>query len=192
MRRQGRAILGRRYAAVLPRIVTASLISGVVALAGCWTAPVANVQPKGPARLIQDAISVDPIKYVAVVDSVDPGLRTITVRRVADSAPFTLHVAPRVGDLGHIMAGQRIRVTVTVDISVYVLRDEPGSGGLPGLIKPDARVRSVDAGYRLLTVQFPNGGTQILKLSLSARLDQMAPGDGVVIRPIEAIDVRVR
>jgi hypothetical protein len=90
------------------------------------------------------------------------------------------------------MAGQRIRVAVTVDISVYVLRDEPGSGGLPGLIKPDARVRSVDAGYRLLTVQFPNGGTQILKLSLSARLDQMAPGDGVVIRPIEAIDVRVR
>ena len=56
---------------------TSIALAGMLALTGCWTAPVASVQPKGEPRLIQDGIAVEARKSSAIVRSVDATARRI-------------------------------------------------------------------------------------------------------------------
>ena len=144
--------------------------------------------------MIQSAIPVESIKNPVIVESVDPGSRTVVVLCPGDSAAVTYRVASRVRNLERIKAGDKLRATIAEEITVYILRDGrlPVPGGTPEPIATDARVQSVDASYRLLTEQFPNGSTETFKVGRQARLDEMGPGDTVVIRPVEAVALRVR
>jgi hypothetical protein len=49
----------------------------------------------------------------------------------------------------------------------------------------------VDPSYRLLTLQYLNGQTEILKASLDAKLMEMQPGDAVVLQSAEAQDIHI-
>jgi hypothetical protein len=150
------------------------------------------VHPKGKPRLIQGGLRAYPVQYLARVEAVDSADRTLSIRRVDDPKPFTLPLGPQVGSLEHVVVGERIRVTVTEEVSIFLLQDGrvPSVGGSADRRAPDARVVSVDPSFRLLTIQFPNASTQTLKLGLQARMTDMQAGDGVLIRPIEATAVR--
>jgi hypothetical protein len=166
----------------------------VLALTGCWTAPVASVQPKGEPRLIQDGIVVEALKNSAMVRSVDTTARRIVLSAPGDAAVVSYRVAPKVRTLDRFKAGDEVRATITEELAVYVLRDGRllGAGGVPEVIASNARVLSVEPSYRMLTLQFPNGHTETLKVDRRVRLEKMASGDDVVIRPVEILALRVR
>ena len=170
------------------------LLSGALALAGCWTAPVANVQPPGEARLIQNGIAVRSIKNPATVEFVDQVAGSIVLRTSGVTETSTYKVDRSVSNFRNIRAGQLVEATVAEELSVYLLRDGqlPGAAGASEKIAADARVLSVDPSYRLLTLQYSNGRNETLKVPLDTRLRQMAPGDSVVIRSIEVVALRRR
>jgi len=70
-------------------------VLAALALAGCWTAPVATVQPQGEPRLIQDGIKVES-SPAAVVSSVDRSAGTIDLRMRGRIASWTYRIGPQV------------------------------------------------------------------------------------------------
>jgi hypothetical protein len=166
------------------------LLAAALTLTACWTAPTADVQPKGEPRLIQGGIVVDSVKDPATVKSVDIGTRTVVVRAPADTAEIAYKVSPRVSNLERIKAGDRVQATVAEELTVYVAKN----GRLPGADGPEtanAKVLMVDPSYRLLKLQYPDGRTETFKVGLDVRLPQMEAGDDVAIRDLEAVDLKV-
>src|SRR4029077_6455749 len=108
------------------------------------------------------------------------------------TAASTYKLGPGVANISSLKAGDIVEATLVPELNVYVLRDgeAPGAGGVPEKITADARVLSVDPSYRLLTLQYPNGENETFKVPLGVRLNEMAAGDSVVIRPIEAVSLR--
>ena len=171
------------------RVSHPPLFAAALVLAGCWTAPVATVQPHREARLIQTAISVKSVKDTAVVSSLDRSAGTIVLHSSGRPETSTYRLAPKVSGLDDIKAGDVVQATVTEDLTIYALRD----GQLPdtgGTLSVNARVLMVDPSYRLLTLQYPDGQKETLKVPLGTRLEQMEAGDSVVIRPVELLALR--
>lgn len=165
-----------------------ALLVSVLVLVGCWTPPVADVQPHGEARMIQDAIAVKSVKDTAVVSSVDRGAGTIVLTTPGRTEPSTYKVGPKVSGLNDIKAGDVVQATVAEDLAVYVLRD----GRLPGgsAVTAHAKVLTVDPSYRLLTLQHADGKNETLKVPVGTKLEQMEAGDSVVIRPVAVLALR--
>jgi hypothetical protein len=176
-----------------PTVVRSILFSPMLALAGCWTAPVANVQPKGESRLIQSGVEVRSVRKAAIVKSVDAGTRTIVVLAPGQAKPSTYKVAPGVSNLDRLRAGDRVEATVAEELAVYLLVGDQllTSSGAPETISVDARVLSVDPSYRLLSVQYPDGRHETFKVGLRVRLEEMQSGDSIVIRTREVVGLRV-
>ena len=175
--------------AALHRTLSPLLLSTAVALAGCWTRPVADVQPKGEARLIESAITVESVKAPAIVESVDRDAGTIVSRFPGAPETSTYKVGREVENFSSIRMGDRVKATVKEELSVYVLRDgqAPGADDAPAEVAADARVLSVDLSYRLLTLQYPNGENETFKVALGVKLKEMEAGDAVAVRAIEAV-----
>jgi hypothetical protein len=162
-----------------------------LALAGCWTAPTANVQPKGEARLIQGPIPVESVKHRVTVQSIDADRRVI-VLDFPEGATATFKPGPQVANIHQIRAGDKVQATVAQEFTIYVLKNGrvPGTGGKPETLEADAKVLRVDPSYRLLSLQYPNGQTQTFKVGLEVKLLEMEPGDIVDIRTTELIAMR--
>jgi hypothetical protein len=163
------------------------------ALAGCWTAPVANVQPKGEPRLIQDSIAVESVKQPAIVQSVDASARSVVVQPLGAATTVTYKAGPKVEHFDRIKTGDKVEARVAERLSIYVSRDGkvPGPNGVPEAIASDAKVLMVDVSYRLLTVQYPNGQRETFKVALSVKLRDMEAGDDVVVQSLEAVQLNV-
>ena len=127
-----------------------------------------------------------------LVESVDPDARTIVLHNPGAAQTSTYKVSSGVSDLNRFRSGDKVRATVSEQLSVYVLRDGqlPGAGGTVQTIMANARVLSVDPSYRLLTVQYPNGQNETFKIGLDGRLREMEAGNDVVIRPVEVLALR--
>jgi hypothetical protein len=168
------------------------LLSG--GLAGCWTTPVANVQPKGEPRLIQDSIAVESVKQPAIVQSVDASARSVVVQPLGEPTTITYKAGPQVGHFDRIKIGDKVEARVAERLSIYVSRDSkvPGPSGAPEAITSDARVLTVDPSYRLLTVQYPNGQRETFKVALGVKLREMEAGDDVVVHSLEVVQLNVR
>lgn len=160
----------------------ASLLTGIaVFLSGCWVAPSASVRPVGKPGVVAEGITVDRVVRSARVESVDPAGRTVTLRVRGTTLP-ACRIGPAVRNWGDIRSGDRVRVTVREVLTVYIAR----SGS------PDARVLNVDPSYRVLTVQYPNGEKEPLKVGLNTRMEGIEAGDSIAIRPVEVIKLRMR
>jgi len=162
-----------------------------LALAGCWTPPNANVQPKGNPGLIQDGIAVESVKDPATVQAVDAAARTITLK-LSDKTTLTCKVGAQVEILGNIQLGDQVQATVTEDLAVYVL----DNGRLPDgttaeALGVNAKVLKVDPSYRILTLQYPDGQSEALKPGLGTKMEEMSPGDSVVVRPQEVTAIKI-
>jgi Cu/Ag efflux protein CusF len=165
------------------------LTTATLGLAGCWAAPVANLQPNGEPRLVQSGIHVQSVKSPGIVQSVDVDARTIVVRTsgTAEGSPYK--VAPSVSKLDRIKAGDKVEITVAKELAVYVLHHDqlPGPGGTSETIAASAKVLSVNPSYCLLKVQYPDGQKETFKVALDVRLREMQAGDSIVIRTGEVV-----
>jgi translation initiation factor IF-1 len=162
-------------------------------LTGCWTPPNANVQPKGEPRLIQSGVSVESVQEQATVQAVDASQRIIHLK-LSDGSLITCKVSQRVANVGQIQSGDRVNVSLAEELAVYVLKDGrlPAAGGTDEAINFYAKVQSVDPSYRLLTLQYPSGQTEILKTDLNAKLLEMQAGDAVVLQAAEAKAIHIQ
>ena len=169
-----------------------SLTIMVLSLSGCWTPPNANVQPKGEPRLIQSGVSVERSDVRATVQTIDAGPRSLTLE-LSDGTLVNCTVSPQVKNLDQIQAGDQVRVTLAEKLAVYVLKDGrlPGAGGMEEAIPVIARVQVVDTSYRLLTLQYLNGQTEVMKAGPGAKLMEMQPGDAVALQSVEAMAVHI-
>jgi hypothetical protein len=160
-------------------------------LAGCWTPPNANVQPRGEPRQIQAGIIVQSVKDPVDVQAIDAAARTITFKLAGDTTA-TYTIGESVKDLGKVQAGSQVKATVTEMLDVYLLANGllPG-GGTAESLGVNARVLLVDPSYRLLTLQYPDGRSETFKPGLDVKLQEMAPGDDVVVRPREVTAIRL-
>jgi hypothetical protein len=176
----------RGFVFVLP------LAAMTFALNGCWTPPNANVQPGGEPRLIQNEVSVERSDVRATVQIIDANPRVLNLI-LSDGTPVTCTVSPQVKNLDQIQAGDQVKVTLAEKLAVYVLKDGrlPGAGGAEEAISFIARVQTVDPSYRLLTLQYLNGQTEVLKADLDAKLMEMQPGDAVVLQSAEAMAIHM-
>lgn len=165
------------------------LFAVTLLLAACWTAPIATVTPQGEARLILDAIAVRSVKSAAVVSSVDRTTDTIVLRIAGRAGTSTYPVGPKTTDLDDIKPGDEVQATLADELAVYLLPEGQVSGA-GSTMRTDARVLKVDPSYRLLTLQYPDGRNETFKVPLGTKLDQMAGGDSVVIRPIALLGLR--
>lgn len=165
-----------------------------LALAGCWTPPNANVQPKGNPGLIQSGIIVGALQDPAPVASVDASQHTITLRRT-DGLTKTYPVGPEVKNFDQVKAGDQVKVTVEDELAIYLLENgrlPAASGGATAeTLGVNAKVLLVDPSYRLLTLQYPNGQSETFKAGLNVLLLQMAPGDDVVVKPMQVTAIHV-
>jgi hypothetical protein len=172
------------------------LLVAALALPGCWSAPIARLPPKGTPRLIQGEIvlAVESVKPPAVVQSVDLDARAVTVLGPREGRLISYKVGTNVSNLDRLKAGDRVQATVAEELTVYVNREGhlPSASGSPHTVVTDAQVLSVDPSYRLMTLHFPDGRDETLKVSRQAKLDEMEPGDEVSIRPVEAITLRTK
>jgi hypothetical protein len=172
-------------------VVSLLLPVAVLALSGCWTPPNANVQPKGHPGLIQDGIAVQSVKDPAIVQAIDAGARTITLK-LSDNTTATYKVGASVDNFGKVQVGDKVQVTVTEELAVYILENgRLPDGATAETLGVNARVLMVDPSYRILTLQYPNGKSEAFKPGLGTRMEQMAPGDSVVMRPGEATAIRI-
>jgi hypothetical protein len=168
------------------------LLVAALALPGCWSAPIARLQSKGPPRPIQGAIvlAVESVKPPAVVQSVDLDARAITVLHPGEARLISYKVGSNVSNLDRLKAGDRVQPTIAEELTVYVRQDGdlPSARGSPRTVVTDAQVLSVDPSYRLMTLHFSDGRDETLKV----KLDEMETGDEVSIRPVEAIALRTK
>jgi hypothetical protein len=177
-----------KFTKSLPLILAAS---AALALAGCWTPPNASVQPGGEPRLIQSGITVESVKDPATVQALDSGQGTITLA-LPSGTTATYKVGAKVKRLDQVKSGDQVQATVTEELAVYLLAD----GRLPDgttaeSLGVNAKVLLVDPSYRLLTLQYPNGQTDTVKPGLGTLMQQMAPGDSVVVRPQELTAIEI-
>jgi hypothetical protein len=178
-----------------PSCALPALLVAALALPGCWSAPLASVQPKGKPRLIHGAIAVvESVKPPAVVQSVDLDARAITVLNPGESGLVSYQVGSNVSNLDRLKAGDRVQATVTEELTVYARRDGhlASAGRSPHTVVTDAQVLSVDPSYRVVTLHFPDGHNETFKVSRRVKLDEVEMGDEATIRPVEAIALRMK
>jgi translation initiation factor IF-1 len=179
---------------IIKRVVF-NLLTVITALilTGCWTPPNANVQPKGESRLIQSGVSVESIQEQATVQAIDASQRIIRLK-LSNGSVITCKVSQHVANFGQIRSGDKVKVTLAEELAVYVLKDGrlPITGGTDEAINFIAKVQSVDPSYRLLTLQYSSGQTEVLKTDLNAKLLEMQAGDAVVLQTAEAEAIRIQ
>lgn len=168
------------------------MASAAVFLSGCWTPPSANVRPHGGPGVIAGGMQVEGVVDSAMVESVDRGARTLVLSLHGATLPACT-VGQGVRNWEGVNAGDEVRATIREVLAVYVAPAHEGRSRSPGVrsLSLHAHVLAVDPSYRLLTVQFPSGGTETFKLGLHTAMTRMAPGDAVAIRPIEATELHV-
>ncbi len=180
-----------------PRLrLTVRLLSLATAtlLAGCWTPPVATVQPKGSSRVIQRAIRVESGMRSAIVQAVDPRARTLVLQVPGDSSPQAYRAAAKLHAFDHITAGQKVVVSFTEELTIYASAggQPPVADGARQALVSNAKVLSVDPSYRLLTLEYPDGWRDTVKVGRGVELGLVEAGDDVTIQPLEVVALAVR
>jgi translation initiation factor IF-1 len=167
-------------------------VAAAFTLTGCWTPPNAQVQPSGEPRLIQSGVSADDNHVQATVQLVDASQHSLHLK-LADGTQIFCSISPQLKNISQLQSGDRVKVTLAEKLSVYVLKDGrmTAAGGAEEAIPFIARIQLVDPSYRLLTLQYVNGQTQVLKAGLDAKLLEMQPGDAVVLESAEATALRI-
>jgi hypothetical protein len=160
-------------------------------LTGCWTPPNANVQPAGQPRLIQSGLQVASVKEHATVHAVDAGARTITLE-LSDKSTATYKASEAVKNFSSVQAGDKVVATVTEELAIYLLENgRLPDGATAETLGVNARVLELDPSYRLLTLQYTSGRSETIKPPLEAKMLEMAPGDSVVVKPLEVTKIKV-
>jgi hypothetical protein len=170
-----------------------------LACAGAGT----EARSQRPGALVAEAVSVS-----ATVEAIDHGERRVLLRR-SDGTLVALRLGPEVRNLDQVRRGDTVRATYLESMAIYVTEGagEPAAtagstvelaaeGQRPGAVVTNvaqitARVQSVDARTRTVTLMGPEGMIGPFRVDPSVDLSRVDPGDDVVARVTEAIAIEV-
>jgi len=178
----------------------------------------AQTEPQSIATLEQNSTKVDKPSSlnvqrtdvrttVATVEAVDLKTRTVKMRSL-EGKPFTIHVGKEAVNLPRVKAGDKVEITYAQALEVRMA--EPGevkaekteivAGAEPGA-KPrgigitetniTATILELDKTSESATLQFADGVIASVKVQNPANLDKVKVGDTIVIKFLEALELKV-
>ena len=179
---------------------------------GLFTVGVASAQTASPSAAVPDRLGVvvsERVSMTGSVESIDQDKRTVTVKR-PNGETVTLKAPPEARNFDQIATGDSVRVEYLDSVAIFVRKasDPPQASTMHAVTvapkgqKPEgmlvetteitARVEAIDYGARTVTLRGPQGNSRTVNVdSQVKRLDEVKPGDEVVIRTTEAIAITV-
>jgi len=179
------------------RVLLAALIT--FSLWGC-----ADSKPKEELKVERSGM----IKRTATVEEVDMVTRMVTLKN-PDGSSFEFFASKEVINLPQVMVGDQVVVVYTEALAVRMakpdeVRDETMEGvarALPGE-KPGAlkviettvtaEIEDIDKTNEKVTLKFPDGKTQVVKVKDPSNLEKVEVGDTIVITIIKEIAISVQ
>lgn len=194
--------------ASFPRIA-AALVAGVLSaasLSSCSTG-VKGTQSTAVYETKNGIAVVDVFQANATVTAIDADKRKLKLI-LSDGKRTTVKCGPEVVNFNRINVNDLIQVTIAEEYAVSLGKEGSPSasgkitvalaeaGAKPGAatvetITVKARVQSIDAAKRKVTLEFPEGKTKTVKVEDSVDLARVSPGDIVTVVYSEAIAVTV-
>ena len=157
---------------------------------------------------VPGGVAVQTYELTATVAAIDPAARKVTLVN-AEGIKQTVKVGPEAINFDQIRLGDRLKVTVTEQLLVYVAGEGETSsdggaqvvalapkGAKPGGVLAEttqvtARVTAIDIEHRKATLQFEDGTTRTVAVRPDVDLSKRKVGDKVVIRVTEALVLTV-
>jgi hypothetical protein len=187
--------------------VMAAIAALMLAFAGYAQEPTATAKAK-PKPGAEGAIEVDAITATSKVTAVDPAKRTVTLVNEAGETN-TYKLGKKVRNFDQIKVGDEVKATLLESVAVTVSKSsappEAGERGVvavapkgakPGVVMAKtrsitAKIVSVDAQARTVTLEGPMGGKPAIKVGPKVNLDELQTGDDVTLRVTDALAIRV-
>jgi exosome complex RNA-binding protein Csl4 len=154
------------------------------------------------------ATVVDTFTVGGTVTAVDTATRKVTLA-FPDGTTKTYHVGQGAINFDRIKAGDVVKAQVTEEFAVYLRKaGTPASvgegmavalapkGAMPGGYMADTRhvtasIVSVDSKRRRVTLQFPDGSSQTLRVGKYVTFSDLKPGDAVEAQVSESLALSV-
>ena len=172
------------------RILLGLLSANALLLAGCSsTEPYFNQAKMNPS-LAGGAIRVQARKLEASVQSVDVAKRTIVLKTYENGAN-EFRVSNGVMNLDQVVPGNEVKVKI-VDEDALFLSGTPLPATGPGVSDFKTKIWNLDRSYRLITLVYPNNETRDFKVPLGTPLENVNPGDEVVVRSTVPMVVQIK
>lgn len=153
------------------------------------------------------AAIVDTFTTSATVTAIDATTRKLTLT-IGDDKRATVKCGPEVANFSQIQIHDRVNVTVTEALAVFLGTGTPPSaagaaavalapiGAKPGAMMADtvqmtATVSAIDAKHRKVTLTLPDGTSKKVKVGKMVDLSKVKAGDNVTVQHTEALAVNV-
>ena len=151
---------------------------------------------------------VDTYKATATVASIDSSNRKLTLT-LSNGKRKTIKCGPEVVNFPSIEVGDRVNVTITEELAVYLDKGKPVSGATgaaavvlaplgakPGVVTADTvqatvKISAIDTTARKVTFKTKDGDTETVKVGDHIDLKKVKVGDSVTIRRTEAMGILV-
>lgn len=148
---------------------------------------------------------VETIKTSAVVTAVDTTSRKVTLKFEGGKSQ-TVKCGPAVANFGQIRVGDKLTVTITEELAVFLGKGNPPSatvgagvalapiGAKPGGMVADtvvvtAKITAVNAKTRKVTLLAADGSTRVISAGQQVDLSSVKPGDDVTVQYTESLAV---
>ncbi|HTY86119.1 MAG TPA: hypothetical protein VMB80_01530 [Candidatus Acidoferrum sp.] len=189
------------------------LAVGMLVLTSCSSAPKPEAgattdNPMAGPRLERGGIVLDAVTVTATVQSVNAADRTVVLQR-PDGSATTYECGPDVRNFDQIKVGDQVTVTAAEELALALVKGgvPPVAGTASAIVrspqgaKPGgkivdtvaftAKVVSVNAAGRQVTLQMPDGQNKTVKVGPDINLANVNPGDDVGVRLTRALAISV-
>jgi Cu/Ag efflux protein CusF len=190
------------------RMIRIVLVVETIVLAAAVAAGAQTPSPQAPAASVPDrpgVVYADRTRTTATVKAVDREKRTVTLEGAAGRS-VTLTVPPEAKNFDRVQVGDKVAAEYLDAVALFVRKSEaPPTAGevqavrmapkgetpgalLVNVVEMTARVEGIDYGARTVTLRGPDGRARLVQVDPRVqRLEEVKPGDEVVIRHTEAV-----
>ena len=188
--------------------------AALLACTGCSSTPNksacnATCNAALPSDVLRGGVVLDAVTATATVQSINAADRTVTLQ-LSDGSLTTYECGPDVRNFDQIKVGDQVTATVAESLAIGLMKGGSvpiGAGTSSAIVraplgaKPGgkivdtvgfiARVVSVDAQNRKVTLQTVDGQAQTMKVGPDINLANVKPGDDVGVRVTRAFAISV-
>jgi hypothetical protein len=156
----------------------------------------------------EGALSLEGATKTAMVESIDPGTRTITLRAL-DGQMRSIQLGKECVNFDQIKVGDQVRATIADEIAISVTKGGAApsadaesrialapKGAKPGILVAETddvrgQIKSIDSDKGTITLSLPDGGTRTVKAGPNVKLSELSAGDDVSARVTQAMAIVV-
>jgi len=165
---------------------------------------------QAPSAAVPDkpgVVYADRTRMAATVAAVDKNKRTVTLKS-AEGRTVTLKVPPQAQNFDQIQVGDKVAAEYLDSVAIFVRKagtppqgqevravgvapkGEKPAGMVVDTVEVTAKVEAIDPAARTVRLRMADGTTRSIKVDDRVRrLDEVKPGDEVVVRHTEALAV---